>query len=164
MGISVQIGAIMRRAPYERYKREDVKVAGVTFCNDETDGGESRQNLLSRIMGEPSLVRLEPCPFLREDTGKYEASIKVRSLKLNKIIGYIPKSRIKDFKNRTSMVIQVTCYKKTYGAILTCPEQPSSKQYGLVKAMTRKGQMQKAPALYDKTAYQWALSQCMEAH
>lgn len=144
------------RPIYARYLRQDVRVAGVTFENDPEDGGESRQDLLKRLNGIPTLVRLEHCIFHRESTGKDEMAIKVRSMVTGKVLGYIPKTDIEKYWSVTQMVAQVKLVKDVYTCILTIPEPPSPKQYGMVSDLQHRGLVRFRP-LYDKTVYQYIL-------
>lgn len=146
-----------KRVPYKRYKREDVRVSGVTFCNNPEDGGENRQDVLAELMGAPSMVGLEPEPFHGKDSDDSRTGLKVRSLVNGKIIGFIRKEEAQSFLNDERMIAQIELYKGIYNCTLTRPERPSSKQYGAIRALKRKGIIEELP-FYDKTCYQYALS------
>lgn len=144
-----------RRPPYARYLREDTRVAGVTFDNEPEDGGESRQVLLQRLAGMPTIVTLERSIFHRESTGLDERAIKVRSKITGKVIGYIPKTQVEQYWDVPAMIAQVRG-KDVLSCVLTLPEPPSQKQYRLVSLLQSRGIMRFRP-VYDKTVYQYVL-------
>lgn len=154
------------RPPQMRYKREDVRVAGVTFDNDAVDGGENRQQILKSLMGIPTMVTLEHCVFHRESTGKDEKAIKVRSLVNRKVLGYIHKTEIDAFWGMKNMIAQVSCYgskgQDIYSCSLVARENPSPKQYALVMALKQRGILRFDP-FYDKTVYQYILDKYLPA-
>lgn len=138
-------------AMYER----DTRLAGVTFINPPDEGGESRQELLKKLMGAPTMVTLENVIYHNPDTGLGEFAIKVRSNVTGKLIGYIPKAEIGKWKNTGSMMLTVSCYKDTYSGSLNQLRKPTPKQYGAMKSLVAKGIVSKMPP-YDRTVYEWA--------
>jgi hypothetical protein len=136
----------------------DGRIAGVTFSNEICDGGESRQELLSSLYGKaPSVVKLVHVKFHNEETGEDEDAIKVHSMKLGKVLGYIPRDDIQKFWELEQMILVVGFYKDVYSGMLYIPEAPSGKQYSIIKSRLYKGEL-KTPPVYDKVAYSWAIS------
>lgn len=136
---------------YER----DCKLAGVTFVNPADEGGESRQELLKKLVGAPTMVTLENVIHHNDETGLGEFAIKVRSDVTGKLIGYIPKAEISKWKNTGKMMLTVSCYKDTYSGSLNQLRKPTPKQYGAMKSLVAKGIISKMPP-YDRTVYEWA--------
>ena len=136
----------------------DTRIAGVTFTNEISDGGESRQELLAALYGEaPTVCELKHVIFHNEETNEDEDAIKVVSMKLGKVLGYIPKVDIQKFWELDRMILVVGFYKDVYSGMLYIPEAPSGKQYSIIKSRLYKGEL-KTPPVYDRVAYSWAIS------
>ena len=130
------------------------RLAGVSFANDATDGGESRQELLKQIYnnGLPVIVTIEPCIFHNTDTNCDEDAIKVRQKSTGKILGWIPREDIDRCKSIDTMTLTVGFYKNTYNGVLNPNVAPTAKQYSYMKYLHSKGLIQCMPE-YDKAIY-----------
>lgn len=136
----------------------DSKIAGVTFSNEIADGGESRQELLAALYGTaPTVVKLVHTKFYNEETKENEDAIKVFSIKLGKVLGFIPRADIQKLWEIEQMILVVGFYKDVYSGALYIPAPPSGKQYSIIKSRLYKGDL-KTPPVYDRVAYSWAIS------
>lgn len=136
---------------------KDTHIAGVTFCNNAVDGGESRQELLKDLIGRPTVVNLKKTIFHNPDTNQDELAIKIISQVSGKVLGFIPRDDIEKFVNISQMILQVSYYKNNYSGCLTMMTPPTPKQYGVMKSKLQKKQIKKLP-VYDRLMYQYAIA------
>jgi len=137
----------------------DTRLAGVCFNNDLADGGESRQEILSRLYGQgPIVANLLHTKFFNEETGINEDAIKVLIPAIgNKCVGWIPRVDIEAMWKYPQMILLVNYYKETYSGMLFKCEAPTAKQYSIMKAKLRKGEVAHLPP-YDKMCYRYAIA------
>lgn len=135
---------------------QESRIAGVTFNNDICDGGESRQEILKNLYGQPTIVRLVHCKYHNEETQLDERAIKVKSKSSGKVLGYIPRCDIDRLWDVHQMVLFVNYYKGQYSGVLLPSVPPTAKQFGSLKAKQRKGLLERLPE-YDKYCYAYAI-------
>lgn len=128
----------------------EYKIAGVTFNNDEKDGGESRQAILSTLP-QFITVNLMRTIYHNPQTNIDEPAIKCFDKKSGKCIGWIARTNIDALWNTSSMTGAITCYKNTFGCTLSESVPPTAKQYAVVKKQCQKNNI--AMPAYDKRAY-----------
>jgi hypothetical protein len=135
------------------------KIAGVSFTNDASDGGEQRQELLKQLYTEthkPCVVKLCHTKYHDNATGIDEDAIKVKAG--GKLIGWIPKDKIRYVWAEKQMSCIIHYCKGTYSGELYYSKAPSSKQYAMVKDMHRNGMIPEMPC-YDMACYTYAIIQ-----
>lgn len=111
------------------------KVAGVTFANDEKDGGRSRQEILKELAtskGSIITVNLYRTNWLNPKTGKYEHAIKCVEHDSKEVIGWIPKTDIDKIKEK-QMTGFIGFVKGTYNVALDVQKCPTQAQYHAMK-------------------------------
>lgn len=134
-------------------------VAGVTFCNEKSDGGESRQELLKQLYKQgPSTVVLEHTVYHNPETGLDEPAIKLRSSLNKKIIGWVPRTHIDALWKTDKMLLSIGYYKDTWSGVLAELEDPTPKQYRIMKALLAKKLILKKPE-YERTIYGYWIEQ-----
>ena len=137
-------------------RKTNVRVAGVTFPNEQSEGGRSRQDILAELTNEPFPVTLKHAIF-KNDQGVEEPAIKVYHAETNEMIGWIPRTSIRELWDIPRMVGYADFYKDTYGCSLVPQHDPSPKQYAIMSKMVRSGKMAR-PAVFDRDVYRRAIS------
>ena len=124
-----------------------VNVAGVTFCNDEKDGGKSRQSILKELyVMKSGIITVD----LKHTTYEGEPAIKCIEHSTKQCIGWIPKTKISEIKDR-QMTGFINKSKIRYSISLDVQKKPSTKQYQMVKSVC--GEMEITMPAYDVRAY-----------
>ena len=127
--------------------KETIKLAGVTFKNDD---GTSRQDILAGIGRGYVTCKLVETKFQDKKTGIFEKAIKVFCNR--NLIGWIPKRDLENsLTKHKTLTGCIDIYKDKYHVTLSAQEHPSSAQYAYMKAVCAK-QNWLMPA-YDKRAY-----------
>lgn len=125
------------------------KVAGVTFKNEEQDGGKSRQEILVELVYlNRSIITVD----LIYTKYKNEFAIKVREHATKQIIGWVPKISLDKFADKK--IKQMTGFISYHGSWcvkLTEQEAPTHKQYAYMKHLCEERGY--AMPAYDKRAY-----------
>lgn len=131
--------------------KKELRTAGVTFNNDASDGGESRQEILRDLRKSGRrIVDLD----LIYTTYEGEPAIKVRERSTKKIVGWLPKAAVEEvmaarIKHTVGFISK---YEGTENLKITKPEFPSNVEYHRMKAMCAKKGV--AMPAYDKRAYE----------
>lgn len=126
-----------------------MKLAGVTFNNEEIDGGRSRQEILRELVGMNRQIFTADLIYTKYNG---DFAIKVREHATKQIVGWIPKVELEKFADRS--VKQMTGFISNYGSYsveLSPQDPPTSKQYAYMKAICNE-EGYSMPA-YDKRAY-----------
>lgn len=151
---------------------ETFNLAGISHHNDITDGGEYRQDLLKTIYERnngtnlASIVLLNACVFHNPETNVDEDAIKVYSVYLDKVVGYVSRQDIQALmpvaKSRANTMV-LSLHKSDTGFFtgrLHVKEFPTKKQYAVVKRLYESKYIRKMP-YYDKTVYSYVIQQAL---
>ncbi len=121
--------------------KDSLKVAGVTFANDN---GEKRQDILANIGIGWKTARLKQTVF----DGERAVEVRIGS----KMIGYVAKNQL---SNELSHETELTCFigvcKHKYYAVLMPREIPTGKEYAYMKKLCLESKT--AMPAYDRRAY-----------
>ena len=128
----------------------NIKLAGVTFSNDEKDGGENRQDILAMLMNQNRNVFTADLLYTKYNN---EFAIKVKEHATGKVIGWIPKTELETF--RYTKVKQMTgfieCHHNKFCVRLDKQQPPTSKSYAYMKYICESCGW--AMPAYDRRAY-----------
>ena len=132
-----------------------MNIAGVTFKNED---GESRQEILKNIFNSYSniiTIRLQHVTYYRNGIG--EPAIKCVEKSTKKMIGWLPKDMVKNYKNVRELTGLIKVFNNKYIVELYNQEPPTHAQYEMVKSICSKNNIP-APA-YDRHAYDSIIKQ-----
>lgn len=129
--------------------KNGIKVAGVTFRNENEDGGKSRQEILAELVSlNRSIITVD---LIYTKYGN-DFAIKLREHATKQIIGWIPKDKLNLFKEKK--IRQMTGFISNYGiwsVRLFMQEAPTHQEYRYMKYLCNKSGC--AMPAYDKRAY-----------
>lgn len=123
-----------------------LKIAGVTFKNETTDGGRERQTILKELKKDNGIITID----IVKTTYDGKPAMKCVEHSTRQVIGWIPKAEL-DTVSAAQMTGFIRESKRGLSVQLCEQKKPTPKQYRMVQAICRSKNI--AQPAYDVRAY-----------